>query len=254
MPESLSDQNATVRPFVLLQFFMIETCRCLLTCTPDGTHLSDRNNPSAVHPSHQHAPEMLFSQPPQSATFVLGDPEITQDATCTEMSHIVDGAARRASLRDRSPVQTMKGTLPTLSNDLLGYPIIDISRILQHSTSVVGGFFGGATPEGGGFRRSFGSGPLSQSGGFYRGSSEASDAMTALSSVAESRFDPSSQFVFLRDKVIKIYINIYVYIYIYIYIYIYMCVCASVYVLIYMYKYIHIYIHTYIYLYIYMYV
>ena len=155
MPESLSDQNATIRPFILLQLFMMETCRRLLTCTHDGKHLTDSKNLFAVHPS-RHKVTTVYSSivvlPDQEtvATIVEEKPEIAQDATCTDLSHV-------------STFNTTNGTWPTLSKDFLGDSFVRISILPQHITCIAGGSFGSATPAGGGASKRIGSWSFSQS-------------------------------------------------------------------------------------------
>jgi len=210
MPKSLSDLNATVRPFILLQLFMMETCRRLLTCTPDGTHLTDSNNPSAVHQSRQCPPRipsesalLVYAQLRPTATISQGEPEITQDAS--ELSHIdVDNvAANTASVWDSSTVRTTNGSWPTLSKDLLEGSTVEISIIPQNIARVAGGSFGGSTAEGGETKGRFGrSWSLSQN---FSGqcTSEFSSAIT-LNAVGYSDPKFDSKFAFLRDKVMQL--------------------------------------------------
>eukprot|EP00277_Geminigera_cryophila_P018561 CAMPEP_0179450050 /NCGR_PEP_ID=MMETSP0799-20121207/33907_1 /TAXON_ID=46947 /ORGANISM="Geminigera cryophila, Strain CCMP2564" /LENGTH=589 /DNA_ID=CAMNT_0021243527 /DNA_START=146 /DNA_END=1916 /DNA_ORIENTATION=- len=192
LPESLSDQNATIQPFILLQLFMMETCRRLLTCTHDGKHLTDSKNLSAVHPSRHKVTKVYSSlvvlpDRETAATVVEEEPEITQDAT--DLSHV-------------STVKTTNGTWPTLSKDLLEDSFVEISILPQHITSIVGGSFGSATPAGGGWDIQKNQELVTIAVLSWEKHEEASAANTSKAQGYDAKFD--SEFAFLRDKVMHL--------------------------------------------------
>jgi len=157
MWRSSLDQNTQISSFVLLQQFMIETCRCLLTSKDplhDASMLISHNDMPGSHNDTpnigqsslafpvRHISEMRvkIDVPENVKLSKLGDSTVQEkkltfatDLCRTDCENVAGEMALDSSTLDSSTVTTERGLIwPTNSRDLLETGSVEISNFPQH--------------------------------------------------------------------------------------------------------------------------